>query len=108
MKEWLQQGRVAIGLAAVSVAFAADGVPDGAGGLAEREAQQPPTVTTEIRRVVTQRAREEAFDWLDAAIGGAAVLGLVLVAAGTSSVVLRRAQQRVLADIQHTRKEQEQ
>jgi hypothetical protein len=55
---------------------------------------------------VAQPDPGDAFDWLDAGIGGAAVLGLGLVAAGTSVVVARRRQQRVLADIQTSRREQ--
>jgi hypothetical protein len=48
---------------------------------------------------VTQPTSRDAFDWIDAAIGGAVVIGLLLVAVGTALVVLRRAQSHVLVDI---------
>jgi hypothetical protein len=65
-------------------------------------AQSPPQPqrpeTTRIRTVVLQPATEDAFDWLDAGIGGAVVVGLALVTAGTSIALLRRPQQRVPLD----------
>ena len=105
MKDRSPQRRIAFGVAAVALAFAA-GLPDEVGALAE-EAQPAPIVTTRIESLVTPSATEEAFDWLDAAVGGGTVLGLVLVAAGASSAAARRSQQRVLADMQPMRKEHE-
>jgi hypothetical protein len=62
-------------------------------------APRPAGSTTQIVPVVTQPTSRDAFDWIDAAIGGAVVIGLLLVAVGTALVVLRRAQSHVLVDI---------
>jgi hypothetical protein len=93
-----RQSLALLGPAALSLVFAATA----AGYLDQGAPQQSEPIT----RVVTQRTPSDSFDWLDAAIGGAAVLGLVLISAGTSLVALRRPQQRVLVDTQPTRKEQ--
>jgi len=106
MKDRPQQCRIAFGVAAASLAFAA-GIPDDVGALAE-EARPARTVTINVRPLVTPPASDGAFDWLDAAVGGGIVLGLVLVAAGASSAASRRSQQRVLADMPPIRKEHEQ
>jgi hypothetical protein len=65
----------------------------------EHKAPQPAGSTTQIVPVVTQPTTRDPFDWIDAAIGAAAVIGLLLVAVGTASVVLRRMQNQVLVDI---------
>jgi hypothetical protein len=106
MKDRSRRRRAAVlGLAAVSLVGAA-GVTDANGGHAERSAQPRAHSSAPSKPVTEPRAREDAFDWVDAGIGGAAVLGLTLVTAGTSLVVLRRRPQRVLVDIQSLRKEQ--
>jgi len=106
MKDRSPQRRIAFGVGAVSLAFAA-GMGDEVSVMAA-EVQPAPIVTTRIEPLVTPSANEEAFDWLDAAVGGGTVLGLVLVAAGATSAAARRSQQRVLADIHPIRKEHEQ
>jgi hypothetical protein len=100
-----RQPIVVLALTAVSLVFAVCAA-DASGGDVQRRGEQPSGSITRTTPVVAQPDREEAFDWADAAIGGAAVLGLSLVVAGASLVVLRRSQERVLVDVQHSRKEQ--
>lgn len=64
------------------------------------------TATTEVRTVVLQPAADDAFDWLDAGIGGAVAAGLALVTAGASIVLLRRPRQPVPLDQSTSRREQ--
>jgi hypothetical protein len=96
-----------LGLTTASLILVADATAGESGSTAHR-LPRPPTTTTRITPGVAHPAPEDAFDWLDAGIGGAAALGLGLVGAGTSVVVARRRQQRVLADIQTSRREQHQ
>jgi len=98
MRSRVQWRRWAIvGLAAGSVGFAA-GTPAGSAVWTQGPSQPRPTAPAEIRTVVLQPATEDAFDWLDAGIGGAVVVGLALVTAGTSIVLRRRPPQRVPLD----------
>jgi hypothetical protein len=102
----LQRQRIVVlAVSAASLVFAASAT-DASGGDVQRRAREQSDSITRTTPVVAQPDREEAFDWADAAIGGAAVLGLSLVVAGASVVVLRRSRERVLVDIQSSRKEQ--
>ena len=96
--------RAVLGLAAISVGFPA-GTLAGSAVWTRGPPQPRPTATTEIRTVVLQPATEDAFDWLDAGIGGAVALGLTLVTAGTSIVLLRQPEQRAPLDPSTPRKE---
>src|SRR5262249_21841182 len=92
-----------LGLVAASVGFPV-GTPAGSAAWTQSPPQPRPRATTQIRTVVLHPANEDAFDWLDAGIGGAVVVGLGLVTAGTSIVLLRRPQQRVPLDPSTPRK----
>jgi hypothetical protein len=84
-----------LGLTAMAVGFFA-GTPAGS---------TPPGTTGEVRTVVLQPPADDAFDWIDAGIGGAVAVGLALVAAGTAVVRPRRPRQRVPLDLPTPRKE---
>jgi hypothetical protein len=80
-------------------------MPAGSAALTWSAPQPRPQATTQIRTVVLDPATEDAFDWLDAGIGGAVGVGLALVTAGASIVLLRRLQ-HVPLDPPTPRKEQ--
>jgi len=103
---WMQCRRWAVvGLTAVAVGVLA-GTPAGSTGWRNDTAQPPPETTGEVRTVVLRPAADDAFDWVDAGIGGAVALGLALVAAGAWVVLLRRPRQRVPLVPPTARKEQ--
>ena len=83
----------ALGVTAASIAFAA-GTPAGSARWTQGPPQHRPQATTETKTVVLQPATEDGFDWLDAGIGCVVAVGLALVTAGISIVLLRRPQQR--------------
>jgi len=96
-----RRGWAVLGLAAASV-----GMPAGSVEWTQSPPQPRPRGTTQVRTVVLHPATEDAFDWLDAGIGGAVGLGLALVAAGGSMVLPRRPQRPVPLDQSTPRKEQ--
>jgi len=96
---------VVLGLAAASVGLPA-GMPAGSAAWPQSPPQPRPEETTRIRTVVLHPVTGDAFDWIDAAIGCALAVGLTLVTAGISIVLLRRPQHRVPLDPSTPRKEQ--
>jgi len=98
MRSWVGWRRWAVlGLAVATIGFA----PDPPAG----QAQPSPKTTGEVRTVVLRPAADDALDWVDAGIGGAAAVGLALVIAGTAVVLRRRPQARVPLDVPTPRKE---
>ncbi len=79
---YLPDDRVVHSPAAISAGQSADIAPD------DRGQHHPATITPPVMKVETSAV--DRFDWADAGVGAATVLGLGLAGLGGSALVLRR------------------